>query len=135
MLILQNLTLLFILYEKIYFLLFCAAMTACARDGDILPPFNPGDLHGGSQVVSIPKTVLGDKLENPYSVSNMRLALESPSPRSRRIERRRHLNVASVREVQTEKRRGARPVENGLDADVIRLSARLRNSRAGRVLS
>lgn len=55
-------------------------MTACARDGDILPPFNPGDLHGGSLVVSIPKTVLGDKLENPYSVSNMRLALESLSP-------------------------------------------------------
>lgn len=22
-------------------------MTACARDGDILPPFNPGDLNGG----------------------------------------------------------------------------------------
>lgn len=47
MLILQNLTLLFIFYEKIYFLLFCAAMTACARAGDILPPFNPGDLNGG----------------------------------------------------------------------------------------
>lgn len=66
--------------KKIYFLLFCAAITACARDGDILPPFNPGDLNDGSLKISLPVTVLGNKLENPYSVSNMRLALESLSP-------------------------------------------------------
>lgn len=58
----------------------CGLLPSCQKDFVSLPPELPPT---SSQITTDGMTVLGQQLENPYSVENMRKALENLSPKTR----------------------------------------------------
>ncbi len=72
--------------KKTFYCFAFALLAGCAGDGGLVPPpIDPGDIigGGGGMLITSSQTVLGDKLDNPYSVANMRKALESLAPEDR----------------------------------------------------